>query len=74
MEEVKTIIKMKKTDDPEYHKKYYLNNKGSYLKRGIERKEIFVDCEICRCKLVKKGWQQHRRTTKHVNNILINNI
>ena len=76
MEENKTINlnKIRKTDHPDYYKTYYLNNKEKYQERGINRKSIFVTCEICNCEMVKKGQARHKRTPKHLNNILIKNI
>ena len=74
MEEIQKLNKTKKTQDPEYYKKYYLNNKDAYLKRGIERKQVFIDCPTCSCTLVKKVWKQHTRTQKHLNNVEKNNI
>ena len=76
MEEIKTISlnKIRKTDDPDYYKNYYQENKEKYQARGQVRKSQFVKCEVCDCVLVKKGQARHKRSSKHLNNILLKNI
>jgi hypothetical protein len=76
MEEIKTISlkKIRKTDHPDYYKEYYAKNKEKYQERGLARKKIFIYCEICNCEMVKKGQARHKRTPKHLNNILLKNI
>ena len=64
---------IKKTENKkEYFKKYYQENIEKYRAKNKERKSCYVDCEICNCKFIKKHLSEHKRTKKHINNILMN--
>ena len=55
-----------------YYKKYYIDNKQKYKDYNEKIKLIKEHCDICGCEVVKKHILVHKKTKKHIKNILLN--
>lgn len=57
--------KVRKCDDPDYFKKYYIQNRDKYKRRDDERKKQTYICDVCKCRVVERNRVNHETTAKH---------
>jgi hypothetical protein len=53
----------------EHVKIYYENNKTQI---SVKKRKVKLICDVCNCKIRKSNIQQHNKTIKHQNNLLMN--
>ena len=64
----------KKEKLQKYYKQYYINNKQKYKDYNERIKQIKEHCPLCNCDVVKKHILAHKKTKKHLKNIVLNEV
>jgi hypothetical protein len=57
--------KVKKTADPEYYKKYYIEHQQKIKDYEKSRNDVHAYCDLCASEVVRKHLQRHNRSKGH---------
>ena len=55
--------------NPELNSHKYEFDKKEWIKEYREKNKDIICCRTCRCEISKKGFKEHCRTKKHINNM-----